>query len=152
MAAFSNFRRLAVEKLEDRECPAVFNIANGDVVGLNAAIQTANTNAQTDTINLAANGTYNFTNSVVTNVGGNATRVITADGGRLLTINGNGADLVGLDERQLAAAAQAARKGGRRHPAGGAAADDDDAGTWCGHGKGLFKDCRTQPQRHRGAA
>jgi len=40
---------------------AVFNIANGNVAALVAAITTANTNGQADIINLATNGTYTFT-------------------------------------------------------------------------------------------
>ena len=39
---------------------ATFNIPNGDVAALVAAITTANSNGQTDTIILALNGTYNF--------------------------------------------------------------------------------------------
>jgi CSLREA domain-containing protein len=37
---------------------AIFDIANGDVAALSAAITTANGNGQENTINLAANGTY----------------------------------------------------------------------------------------------
>ncbi len=37
---------------------ATFQIADGDVAGLIAAIQTANTNGEANTINLAPNGTY----------------------------------------------------------------------------------------------
>lgn len=40
---------------------AVFNIADGDVTGLIAAISTANGNGVADTINLAAAGTYTLT-------------------------------------------------------------------------------------------
>ncbi len=40
---------------------ATFNITNGDVAGLIAAINTANSNTETDIINLAVNGTYNLT-------------------------------------------------------------------------------------------
>lgn len=39
---------------------AVFDIADGDVAGLRAAITTAASNGQEDTINLAENGTYTF--------------------------------------------------------------------------------------------
>jgi hypothetical protein len=45
--------------LSARELPAaIINVADGDVAGLIAAINTANTNGQSDVINLAANGTY----------------------------------------------------------------------------------------------
>ena len=37
---------------------ATFNIGNGDVAGLIAAIQTANTNGEVNVINLAPNGLY----------------------------------------------------------------------------------------------
>ncbi len=37
---------------------AVFNIADGDVAGLRAALRAAESNGESDTINLAANGTY----------------------------------------------------------------------------------------------
>ncbi|HEX8577523.1 MAG TPA: choice-of-anchor Q domain-containing protein [Flavobacterium sp.] len=49
---------------------ATFNIPNGDVAALIAAINTANTNGQADIINLAANGEYVFTtiNTIVTNM------------------------------------------------------------------------------------
>ena len=40
---------------------ATFNIANGDVAGLISAINTANSNNQDDTINLASNGDYVLT-------------------------------------------------------------------------------------------
>jgi hypothetical protein len=40
---------------------ATFNIADGDVAGLIAAIQAANTNGQANTINLAPTGTYILT-------------------------------------------------------------------------------------------
>lgn len=40
---------------------AVFDIADGDVAGLIAAIDTANSDAAADTINLAAGGTYTLT-------------------------------------------------------------------------------------------
>ena len=42
---------------------AVFNIPNGDVVAFINAINTANSNGQADIINLAFNGTYDFSNS-----------------------------------------------------------------------------------------
>src|SRR5436305_1910241 len=52
--------RPRVERLEDRLAPAVFNIPDGDVGALIAAVSAANVNNQPDTINLAANGTYTF--------------------------------------------------------------------------------------------
>ena len=52
--------RLALEALEGRTAPAVFTVANGDAAGLIAAISASNTNNQSDTINLAAGGTYVF--------------------------------------------------------------------------------------------
>src|SRR5688572_22904487 len=79
---------------------AVFDIPNGNVAALKSAIATANTNAQTDTINLAADGLYVLT--TVDNGGGsdaNGLPVIATDGGNLLTINGNGAAI----ERSTAA-------------------------------------------------
>lgn len=74
---------------------ATFTIADGDVAGLIAAINTANANNEDDTINLAANGHYanpvgiNYTN------GENGMPVIGADNGHTLTINGNGATIQG---------------------------------------------------------
>jgi len=70
---------------------ATFNIANGDVAGLINAINTANSNGEDDTINLAANGVYTLT--VVNNTiqGPNGLPVIAED--RRLTINGNGATI-----------------------------------------------------------
>ena len=40
---------------------AVFDIPNGDVLALKAALITANSNGQADTINLASGGTYTLT-------------------------------------------------------------------------------------------
>src|SRR6476620_7878385 len=78
-----------VERLELRDVPAVFNIANGNVVGLIAAITTANTNNQADTINLATGGVYTLTavNNVTIGNGTNGLPVITSDNGNALTIN-----------------------------------------------------------------
>jgi CSLREA domain-containing protein len=71
---------------------AVFNISNGDVAALKAAITTANTNGASDIINLAPNGLYTLTavdNSVN---GANGLPEIGNDAAALdLTINGNGA-------------------------------------------------------------
>src|SRR5947199_7472129 len=69
---------------------ATFNIANGDVAGLISAINTANSNAQDDTINLAAGGGYSLTSA---SSGEDAFPIITADSGHSLTINGNGATI-----------------------------------------------------------
>jgi predicted outer membrane repeat protein len=65
-----------------------FNIANGDVTALKTAINTSNTNNQDDTIELAAGGTYTLTvrdNQI------NGLPHISPDGGKKLTIHGNGA-------------------------------------------------------------
>jgi|GEM_PF-1486409 len=80
---------------------AVFNIANGDVAALIAAINTANGNTEADVINLATNGTYNLTavNNTIVNPnigGGNGLPAITnsfAGVGPDVTINGNGATI-----------------------------------------------------------
>src|ERR1043166_6264298 len=72
---------------------ANFNIANGDVPGLIAAINAANSNNADDTINLAAGGTYtllvvdNSTNDA------NGLQAIGADNGHKLTIKGNRATI-----------------------------------------------------------
>lgn len=72
---------------------APFNIADGDVDALKAAIASANANGQNDTINLAPNGTYTlFTADNSTN-GGNGLPVIGADGGNSLTFAGHGATI-----------------------------------------------------------
>src|SRR3954453_20079476 len=71
---------------------AVFNIANGDVAGLKAAMTIANANGVADTINLSAGGLYTLTaidNSVN---GANGLPAIANDAAGLdLTINANGA-------------------------------------------------------------
>ncbi|HTU17397.1 MAG TPA: hypothetical protein VMG10_04985, partial [Gemmataceae bacterium] len=46
--------RLQLEELEDRMVPAVFNVGAGDVATLIADIRTANSNGQSNTINLTA--------------------------------------------------------------------------------------------------
>src|SRR5262249_40047707 len=71
--------RPRLERLEERECPAVFNIANGDTPALIAAINAANSNNQADTINLAAKGTYDFTTADNGASGGSALPVIVPD-------------------------------------------------------------------------
>ena len=82
--------RPRVEPIEQRIAPAIFNIANGDVPALIAAIQVANINNEPDTINLAVNGQYNFT----TNFNGTNTCLpaILLDStiSNVLTINGRG--------------------------------------------------------------
>jgi hypothetical protein len=68
-----------------------FTIPDGDVAGLIAAINTANSNGESNTINLAPGGTYTLTavnNDVVGNNG------LPRIAGRL-TINGNGATIQG---------------------------------------------------------
>lgn len=80
---------------------AVFNIANGDVAALIAAINAANTNSEADIINLATNGTYNLTtvNNTIVNPnigGGNGLPAIInsfTGAGADITINGNGATI-----------------------------------------------------------
>jgi hypothetical protein len=65
---------------------ATFNVANGDVAGLIAAINAANTSPAPNTINLASGGTYTLT--AVDN-GVNGLPAITNP----MTINGNGATI-----------------------------------------------------------
>lgn len=67
---------------------AIFNIANGDVAGLIAAINTANGNGEANIINLATNRTYNLT---AADNDSNGLPVITNPLG--LTINGNGSTI-----------------------------------------------------------
>jgi CSLREA domain-containing protein len=69
---------------------ATFNIANGDVAGLISAINTANSNNQNDTINLAAGGSYTLTAAAS---GEDGFPIVASDGGHSLTINGNGATI-----------------------------------------------------------
>jgi hypothetical protein len=73
---------------------ATFNIADGDVAGLIAAIQTANASVDPDTINLAANGTYTLTAVAQGDDSGyhGATGLPFVAFGQL-TINGNGATI-----------------------------------------------------------
>lgn len=83
----------ALSLLALRAVPAaVFNIPNGDVAALKAALAAANSNGQADTINLAAGGTYTLTVIDNTTNGSNGLPVIVNDATGLdLTINGNGA-------------------------------------------------------------
>ncbi len=74
-------------------CPApaaTFNIANGDVAALKAAITTSNSNGQDDTIELATNGLYTLTAPAS---GLNGLPQVAADPGYTLTIHGNGATI-----------------------------------------------------------
>jgi len=70
---------------------ATFNIADGDVAALKNAINTANGNGQDDTIELATNGTYVLTIADNYFYDYNGLPRVTADGGKKLTIHGNGA-------------------------------------------------------------
>jgi predicted outer membrane repeat protein len=72
---------------------AASSIACGDVAGLIAAINTANTNNQADTIDLAAGCTYTLTAINNTGDGPNGLPMIVSDGGNALIINGNGATI-----------------------------------------------------------
>src|SRR2546423_737195 len=65
---------------------ATYNVANGDVAGLIAAINAANSSPAPNTINLANGGTYILT---AINNGVNGLPVITNS----MTINGNGATI-----------------------------------------------------------
>ncbi len=77
-----------------RTSGAVFNIADGDVAGLIAAMDAANQNRADDTINLAPGGTYVLSTSID---GANGLPPIGYDGQssgfHSLTINGNGATI-----------------------------------------------------------
>jgi hypothetical protein len=66
---------------------ATFNIANGDLTALKNAIATANSNGEDDIIELAANGSY-----VLADVdsGYDGLPTVMPDGGKALTIHGNG--------------------------------------------------------------
>src|SRR5579884_1833702 len=66
---------------------ATFNIADGDVAGLIAALNTANGNGQANTINLAAGATYTLTAAVLPDMAG-LPRITSQ-----MTINGNGATI-----------------------------------------------------------
>ncbi len=84
----------AVEVLEDRTLLAVFNIADGDIADLRAAIIAANGNTEVDTINLAANGTYSLSATGRGEDAG-ATGDLDITASELLTINGNGSTIAG---------------------------------------------------------
>ncbi len=66
-------------------------IADGDVTGLKSAINSANTNAQDDVIDLATNGTYVLT---VRDNALNGLPAIAPDSGHKLTINGHGSTIM----------------------------------------------------------
>ena len=68
---------------------ATFDVPDGDVAGLIAAINAANGNGQPDTINLAANGTYVVTTGPYAAAGPNGLPSITSQ----ITVNGNGATI-----------------------------------------------------------
>lgn len=72
---------------------ATFNIADGDVAALRNAITTCNSNSQNDTINLAANGNYVFTDAYPGSLNTSALPDIGYDGNHSVTINGNNATL-----------------------------------------------------------
>jgi hypothetical protein len=82
------FSPLSLEQLESRLTPAVFNVGAGDVATLITDINTANSNGQSNTINLT-NSIYSL--PAVNNYwyGPNGLPPITSN----LTINGNGATL-----------------------------------------------------------
>ncbi len=69
---------------------AVFNIANGDVAALKAAINTANLNNEADTIILATNGSYVLTTVDNTDHGPSGLPVLVYDNDHALVIAGNG--------------------------------------------------------------
>ena len=84
---------------------ATFNISNGNVLGLIAAINTANSNSEADIINLAPNGNYTLTSINYTSINPNNANNSGFEGSRALplilktvaginlTINGNGATI-----------------------------------------------------------
>lgn len=81
---------LSVALLAFNTHAAVFNIPNGDVAGLVAAINTANGSIDADSINLATAGTYTLTTADNTgSYGATGLPVITSP----VTINGNGATI-----------------------------------------------------------
>jgi hypothetical protein len=85
--------RPRLEVLEDRCVPTIFNVAAGDVPGLIAALDTANTNGEPDTINLAPGATYTLTAPGSSPLDGARGLTVLDDGGNLLTLNGNGATI-----------------------------------------------------------
>src|SRR5262245_15759817 len=85
-------RPLGLEPLEDRTLPSTFHVANGDVAGLIAAIHTADSNQQDNTIILARDGSYVLSAADNSVHGPTGLPVIDACGYRL-TIKGRGATL-----------------------------------------------------------
>src|SRR5262249_39359026 len=85
--------RPTLEALEDRAVPAIFNVAAGDVPGLIAALDKANKNGQVDIINLAPGAPYTLTAPGPSPLAGARGLTMLADGGNLLTLNGNGATI-----------------------------------------------------------
>ena len=86
LVGFSLLIAVVTTLLPDVGQAAVFNISDGDVAGLIAAINTANSNGEADTINLAAGGTYTLT--AIDNAD-NGLPIITSK----ITINGSGATI-----------------------------------------------------------
>jgi hypothetical protein len=81
---------LAMAAMAPRDAAAQFNIPDGDVAGLIAAIEQANATPGANTINLAANGMYTLTEVHNTGLrGATGLPVITSE----ITINGHGAVL-----------------------------------------------------------
>src|SRR6516225_9744730 len=80
--------RLQLEELEDRTVPAVFNVGAGDVATLIADINTANSNGQSNIINLTQS-TYTLTTINNFWYGPDGLPAISSN----LTINGNGATI-----------------------------------------------------------
>lgn len=72
---------------------ATFIIQDGDVAALRSAVNTSNANGQDDTIELAALGNYVFTDIDNYFNGDNGLPRIGRDGGKKLTVHGNGATL-----------------------------------------------------------
>lgn len=94
--------RPRLEILEERECPAVFNVPAGNVAMLIADLTIANSNNQADVINLTRS-VYSITaanNNLGPNVGSSGLPIIGPDNSanplapaNTLTINGNGATI-----------------------------------------------------------
>ena len=94
----------AVYVFELFECPV--NIPDGDVMALITAIECANTNPDVNTINLAPNGTYDFTSAydfydITTGFGSPGYRAL-PNVTTPIVINGNNATLLGNDTMLIA--------------------------------------------------
>jgi hypothetical protein len=72
---------------------ATFDIADGDVTALKAAINASNSNGEDDVVNLAVGGVYTITSVDNTAFGNTGLPVLTSDGGHTLTINGRGSSI-----------------------------------------------------------